>query len=699
MVAGALEQQILTPEGANASLGLEAEQRGWYEAAASFFAEVSPRLLARWGGPEAAHAFLETGDERLLAALLEEASQLTPKEAHDLCTLLLANRRLDQLDPLISVCAPEDRASVLAQRSSIERRSHLHEFSPGLMLALPTDAPHSTSTDDGAALIALSAALLLDRVRPDHPEMDGSHEAQDAWVIVAGEQAATVGGIIEIDPADGRLRPIVAGLSISDPLRLTDRVIDALRQVQPIGCTDWFTVDLLLNAGIDAFRSGSLAATLTADVLHTDDAPSTGPVSTTSDTEVGALVDAVDRLRRLASSSENAPLVDPDVASAVAAVGASFAIRPRPRGSERWDGLLDIGHDPSRHVERGVALANAVIETLRLALAGTEPARVYERWAQKWAHDVASARARLREPLAPVPPPFDVHATASTVREDRVEVGPRTHGETIDIALALDSNLVHQLPVTLEGVTRHASMGIRAWVLGRQLSADYLDWLRAAFPDVCFTFLPCEAADYGYASLLSHITESTMDRLLLPLLVPEVKRIVYIDIDALFIDDVAALHRLDLGEAVIAARPHGMGQASGLSALRGAARVLKPQMAAELRRRVLRGEPGSFPGWNAGVMVLDLERMRGDRFCEDYLGWSERYRFGDQRTLMFYSAGRFAPLHDRWNMWPMHEPVDQASVLHWIGPAKPWSDLAVPHADRWLECASAVRDRAGRPPA
>ena len=102
------------------------------------------------------------------------------------------------------------------------------------------------------------------------------------------------------------------------------------------------------------------------------------------------------------------------------------------------------------------------------------------------------------------------------------------------MALALDGNLKHQLAVHLEGLVRHCSRPLHLWMLVRDHDESDYARLNALFPTVTFTWLPCDKIEHGVlGGVPAHITPSTFDRLLLPELLPELDRIVYLDIDTL----------------------------------------------------------------------------------------------------------------------------------------------------------------------
>lgn len=92
-------------------------------------------------------------------------------------------------------------------------------------------------------------------------------------------------------------------------------------------------------------------------------------------------------------------------------------------------------------------------------------------------------------------------------------------------------------------------------MLGRGLGKGYYDRLHRLFPQMQVDFYDLSGVTYGEdIALLSHISVSTMDRLFLPELLPNLERVVYLDIDLLVQADVGLIHDIDLGDNVVAAK-------------------------------------------------------------------------------------------------------------------------------------------------
>ena len=168
-------------------------------------------------------------------------------------------------------------------------------------------------------------------------------------------------------------------------------------------------------------------------------------------------------------------------------------------------------------------------------------------------------------------------------------------------------------------------------------------------------------------------------RFLLPEVLPEVSRVLYIDADTLVVSDLAPLMGVDLGGAPLGA----------------VANVVYREHRAHLRdlgfddyRRFL----------NSGVLLLDLDRLRAEGTSDELLEVARDraadLKWPDQDVLNLVFAGRWHALDARWNaqqtLWIEPElaadvlgsvAADEAraapGVLHFEGPdlAKPWHTL------------------------
>jgi lipopolysaccharide biosynthesis glycosyltransferase len=527
-------------------------------------------------------------------------------------------------------------------------------------------------------------------------------------------------------PYPDHVRPIFVSFQLASPDVLTEAAIDQLRRWGPIGCRDWDTVDLLLGAGVDAFFTGCLTTTVGAlypartagkarRVVGVIDGPATAAGRGVR--QVRSIVDEGSgaRDRTLADRARRADSVlaaaggDLDRAVttrlrpylALTALGIPTTFRPRWRGEEGLAGLTELQPSDPRLVamqERLRSLLGAVLAGIASGLPDVE---VSARWRAATQPLVDEARDRC---AAPAPEPrttMDLPAVVASIRAERRSFGDERadRGHPTDVVLSFDQNLTLPAAVLLESAVAHAAGPLRLWVLGRGLPARYPDWLAAAFPAIPMTFFPCDRVSYGATGrprrMTSRITVSTMDRLLLPDLLRDISRVVYLDVDTLLLDDVGTLASLDLAGRPLAARDSNVSESSEwIRASRG----LEASLAVELRRRMAHRHGVGHAALNAGVLVLDLDRMRQDDFATTYLGLVERYGFHDQDTLLAYVGPDRVVIDPAWNAMPVLEDVPDPRLIHWASFGKPWEPYLTEHRDRWQAFAASLRARAGDPP-
>jgi hypothetical protein len=192
------------------------------------------------------------------------------------------------------------------------------------------------------------------------------------------------------------------------------------------------------------------------------------------------------------------------------------------------------------------------------------------------------------------------------------------------------------------------------------------------------------------------ITMSTMDRLLVPLLLEDVERAVYLDVDTVMLGDVTELARTDLQGHPVAARDSNVSEASEWR--RAVSSLKDGQRATDLRRRMGLLHGYGSAALNAGVLVMDLDRMRRDDFTRTIFGWIENFGLNDQDAMLAYVGPERAVLEERWNALPVLEEVHDPALVHWASLGKPWEPHLTFGKELWTRHADALKARAGAPP-
>ncbi len=552
---------------------------------------------------------------------------------------------------------------------------------------------------------------------------------EGTWVLAAGDLGEMAYGIRRTLPMHGSTRPLYLSLHLADVDALDQATIEQLRAVGPVGCRDWTTVFVLLGAGVDAFFAGGLATTL--DALYPGrairpaggaptglrDAPrraagTRGAVElpTPPETDLAApapvrLRGAWERLTALRSGYGRLITGRLHLALAAASAGVPTEFAATPRGEGRWAGLTEAIAREDVRVAMAARL-RGLVETATDAIArGGTTADVHAAWREHTLPLVAEARERYQRPPAARDTGLDVTELVATTVPGRRSFGPPRPADTpdrpvTDIVIAFDQNLVWPAAVLLESVVAGATRPVAIWILARGIGSAYQEWLGRAFPETPITFIPCDRIAYDVGGpkrrIPRRITVSTMDRLLAADILPQLTRVVYLDIDMLAMGDVTELGTMDLEGKPLAARDSNV---SEVSEWHRAGRGLTETEALELRRSMALLHGVGHRALNAGLLVMDLERMRRDGFITRLLGFGERFGLHDQDTALAYVGPDRVHLGDGWNAMPVLEDVEEPRLVHWASFPKPWDAPLTYQRQAWQAHAARLAGRAGSPPA
>jgi len=232
----------------------------------------------------------------------------------------------------------------------------------------------------------------------------------------------------------------------------------------------------------------------------------------------------------------------------------------------------------------------------------------------------------------------------------------------------------------LSGLLRHNTRVTVHFLHGPELGDEALSALAGMVAGLGGDFNPQLVDEDSVRGLppLNYISE--WYRILLPELLPEVQRVLYLDCDTLVVDGVDSLWELDL-------RGHYLAAINDV-----------PGPGAEDWVREL-GIPAGTRYFNSGVLLMNLETMRADRMTERLAEFGRanagRLRRSDQDTLNVVLGDRRLPLHPRWNCQntlfsarpealkafsacEIDEATASPAILHFEGPGdcKPWHFLS-----------------------
>jgi lipopolysaccharide biosynthesis glycosyltransferase len=197
---------------------------------------------------------------------------------------------------------------------------------------------------------------------------------------------------------------------------------------------------------------------------------------------------------------------------------------------------------------------------------------------------------------------------------------------------------------------------------------------------------------FSNMDLGSYITSAAYFRMMLPSLLPDLEKIIYIDTDTLVRQDLKELWNFDIGENYIAAVPNYYG---------GVIQRKKYKRAGFLSTDFC---------INSGVMLVNLKEWRAndiEQKCLAKIGNEKlcKIETGDQVILNFVCYPKVAFLPCKWNVaenkmrshngyirrydiyysaGELSEAWNKPAIFHWTGPKKPWKYYDVPLAHEWF---------------
>lgn len=515
---------------------------------------------------------------------------------------------------------------------------------------------------------------------------------ENTWLLEFGWHMHGLFGLDVFDfPLHPNLNPIFVSFHCNNRGLLTPETIEYLKAHGPIGCRDWTTVDLLLSLDVPAFFSGCL--TTTVNTVFPDLGTTPAPASIYVDvmrtpvpaghenvrqsypevkkkTFVENMYDAVALLERYRTGYTKVVTTRLHSYLPSRSIGLEVQFDPKNNADVRFAGLFrldqkDFDAIRTRMRDRLQPVLTAIFE-------GASRDDVYALWRAEVADEVRAARARHEsaEPLAPHGAP--ARELVAHLGTDPADVS----GDAVDVVLLPTSKNISHVGTILRSVAAHSSRPVRAWLVTRAAERPEL-----TIDGVKVRWIDTSALSSSDAGLLS---DQDLDTVLLPELLP-VSRAVVLPVEAVVVADIATLLATDLGEATLAARSTSQASTSGFGVLYGAARRLDqaPDTAYDFYRRIHARHVFDFDAFDTDVMVLDLARLRDERFSDELLPAMRTFQLTARDALHFFAGPHRVDLDPAWAFVATREHVATPFIWHWADSTKPWSKDYTPGREIW----------------
>jgi len=242
--------------------------------------------------------------------------------------------------------------------------------------------------------------------------------------------------------------------------------------------------------------------------------------------------------------------------------------------------------------------------------------------------------------------------------------------ENMEIVCGIDSAYAPHLAVMLTSiVASNPGQQIRVHVLHDGIDATLRARVTACTPALEIVWMEARNHRILDFDTVLHVTRATYLRLtMLEVLDPEIKRVLYLDVDLIANGDLRPLWNIDLGGKVCAA-------------------VVDPGVVPEefAAKWSLPG-PGQY--FNAGVMLIDFDRLREKPFLQraiDILANpAAHYEYADQDALNIVLWNEWLPIDPVWNFQRKYlyhhfearktlAPIPrEPTIIHFTERYKPW---------------------------
>lgn len=248
----------------------------------------------------------------------------------------------------------------------------------------------------------------------------------------------------------------------------------------------------------------------------------------------------------------------------------------------------------------------------------------------------------------------------------------------INICSAVDRNFISLVPTLFNSIIMNTPQEINFYLFAKNLLTLDKKKLKKNVPKrinlkIIDTTKLLPAITF---KLYEHITPSTMDRIFITSLLPKVDKVIYLDTDLVVNADLEELYSMPTSKKGISAREDWCKNYKTLKEY-----IVKVNGASALKR-IPKGAPINKKYFNAGVLVLDLKKLRQNKFEEKtkkLLKWG----FDDQILINIYAKSNYYKLDHSWNIFANKEDSQNGKIIHWAGDKKPWKDKNIKLKNYW----------------
>ena len=267
-------------------------------------------------------------------------------------------------------------------------------------------------------------------------------------------------------------------------------------------------------------------------------------------------------------------------------------------------------------------------------------------------------------------------------------------GITIPIAMATDNNYAYPTIVAMTSILENknpkAKIDFYIMLSGNfdKSLKDKIESLEKKYGKCSINFIDMKE-DLKDLHVSERFPTAIYYRFRLPDLLPNLDKILYMDVDTITQHDLSSLFNINIDNYYFA----------GI-ADKDAAGVCGPlfgkgHKSKDILIKIFRGEKNLTNKYvNSGILLLNLKKMRKDESAEKLINFVQFYKptFPDQDALNYVCHNKIKNIDKTFNCSPYKiKNIKDQTIIHYLGNVKPWNDKNSRHADIWWNYAKKAR--------
>lgn len=261
---------------------------------------------------------------------------------------------------------------------------------------------------------------------------------------------------------------------------------------------------------------------------------------------------------------------------------------------------------------------------------------------------------------------------------------------TLNIAMASDNNYVYPLIVAMTSImeNKNANTKIDFYIM---ISGDFLDENKTKIMSLQSKYNNCHITLIDMKDKLEnvytsrHITEAAYYRLMLPFVLPNLDKVLYLDPDIIVCKDLSDLYSYDLDNYYLA---------GVLDVCVGGANMVNVRAKRTVTEKDFFTERFGVENYKkqyvaTGMLLFNLSKIRADKRHFEFIENAKKYEhmYHDQDVLNFVCFGHILILPEVYHQDARFAMPNEQVVIHYASKFKPWNTPTRRLANLWRDYA------------